>query len=124
MRDEFKYDVFLSHGSKDKAMVREIANRLKADGLRLWFDEWMLKPGDSIPAEIEKGLEHSCVLVLCMLANTFGSDRAQLESGTYRFRDPLNKERRFLPLSLGSRTRRHRKLVLKPSILNYSDALC
>ena len=38
-------------------------------------------PVNSIPAEIEKGLEHSCVLVLCMLANTFGSDRAQLEAG-------------------------------------------
>ena len=27
-------------------------------------------------------------------------DWAQLESGTFRFRDPLNKERRFLPLRL------------------------
>jgi TIR domain len=40
------------------------------------------------------------VLVLCMSANAFGSDWAQLESGTFRFRDPLNKERRFLPLRL------------------------
>ena len=35
-----------------------------------------------------------------MSANAFGSDWAQLESGTFRFRDPLNKERRFLPLRL------------------------
>jgi hypothetical protein len=28
-----------------------------------------------------------------MSANAFGSDWAQLESGTFRFRDPLNKER-------------------------------
>jgi hypothetical protein len=66
----------------------------------VWFDEWVLKPGDSIPAKIEEGLEHSRVLVLCMSANAFGSDWAQLESGTFRFRDPLNKERRFLPLRL------------------------
>jgi hypothetical protein len=65
------------------------------------FDEWVLKPGDSIPAKIEEGLERSRVLVLCMSANAFGSDWAQLESGTFRFRDPLNKERRFLPLRLG-----------------------
>ena len=63
----------------------------------MWFDEWVLKPGDSIPARIEEGLERSRVLVLCMSANAFGSDWAQLESGTFRFRDPLNKERRFLP---------------------------
>jgi hypothetical protein len=35
-----------------------------------------------------------------MSANAFGSDWAQLEAGTFRFRDPLNKERRFIPLRL------------------------
>ena len=100
MADDFKYDVFLSHSSKDKAVVRAVAERLRADGLRVWFDEWELRPGDSIPAKIEEGLEHSRVLVLCMSANAFGSDWAQLEAGTFRFRDPLNKERRFIPLRL------------------------
>lgn len=100
MSDEFSYDVFLSHSSKDKAVVRPLAERLRKDGVKVWFDEWVLKPGDSIPAKIEEGLERSRVLVLCMSANAFGSDWAQLESGTFRFRDPLNKERRFLPLRL------------------------
>ena len=40
------------------------------------------------------------MLVLCMSAYAFGSDWAQLEAGTFRFRDPLNKERRFIPLRL------------------------
>src|SRR5215213_9269985 len=100
MVEPFSFDVFLSHSSKDKAVVREIAERLRDDGLEVWFDEWMIKPGDSIPSKIEEGLEHSRVLVLCMSANAFGSDWAQLESQTFRFRDPLNKERRFIPLRL------------------------
>ena len=98
MPDAFEFDVFLSHSAKDKAVVRPLAERLRADGVKVWFDEWVLKPGDSIPAKIEEGLERSRVLVLCMSANAFGSDWAQLESGTFRFLDPLNKERRFLPL--------------------------
>ena len=100
MNADFPYDVFLSHSSKDKAVVRPLAERLKKDGLKVWFDEWALKSGDSIPAKIEEGLEHSRVLVLCMSAHAFGSDWAQLEAGTFRFRDPLNKERRFIPLRL------------------------
>ena len=100
MGDEFSFDVFLSHSAKDKAVVCPLAERLRQDGLKVWFDEWALKPGDSIPAKIEEGLERSRVLVLCMSANAFGSDWAQLESGTFRFRDPLNKERRFIPLRL------------------------
>ncbi len=97
---DFTHDVFLSHSAKDKAVVRELAERLRADGLRAWFDEWEIKPGDSIPAKIEEGLEHSRVLVLCMSAHAFASEWARLESGTFRFRDPLNKERRFIPVRL------------------------
>lgn len=95
MPNDFKYDVFLSYSAKDKPVVRELANQ---DNLRVWFDEWKLKPGDSIPAKIEEGLESSRVLVLCMLANAFGSECAQLEASTFRFRDSLNKERRFIQL--------------------------
>jgi len=100
MPDDFTYDVFLSHSPKDKAVVRAIAERLRADGLLVWLDEWELKPGHSIPAKIEEGLEHSRVLVLCMSAHAFGSNWAALEKQTLRFRDPLNKQRRFIPLRL------------------------
>lgn len=100
MPDTFLFDVFLSHSAKDKTIAREIATRLTKDGVRVWFDEEQIKPGDSIPSKIEEGMENSRVLELCMSANAFGSDWAQLESGTFRFCDPLNKERRFLPLRL------------------------
>lgn len=59
MADDFKYDAFLSHSSKDKAVVRDVAERLRGDGVEVWFDEWEIKAGDSIPAKIEEGLERS-----------------------------------------------------------------
>src|SRR5829696_4815280 len=55
MADEIPYDVFLSHSAKDKAVVRDVAEQLRKDGVKVWFDEWVLKPGDSIPAKIEEG---------------------------------------------------------------------
>jgi hypothetical protein len=97
---EFRWDVFLSHSSKDKDVVRDIANRLKSDGVRVWFDEWEIKPGDSIPAKIEDGLEHSRVLVLCLSAEALAADWPQLERHTFRFKDPLNHDRRLIPLRL------------------------
>ena len=107
MLAELPYHAFLSHSAKDKAMVRDVAERLRKDGLRVWLDEWEIRPGDSIPAKIEEGLSQFDTRnsafglpQLCMSANAFGSDWVQLESGTFRFRDPLNKERRFLPLRL------------------------
>src|SRR5258708_24104188 len=100
MSDQFTFDVFLSHSSKDNAVVHAIAEKLRADGLRVWLDDWEIRPGDHVQAKIEEGLEHSRVLVLCMSANAFGADWVHLESGMFRFRDPLNKERRFIPLRL------------------------
>ena len=111
MADEFKYDVFLSHSLQDEVVVRGVAERLRGGGLRVWLDEWEIPSevplahrmgeGSGVrAAKIEAGLEHSRVLVLCMSANAFGSDWAQLEAGTFRFRDPLNQDRRFIPLRL------------------------
>jgi TIR domain len=113
MPENFQYDVFLSHSAKDKEVVRPLAERLRHDGLKVWFDEWEIKPGDSIPAKIEEGLEHSRVLVLCMSANAFGSDWGQVEAGTCErgnlpFRHPLNQERRFIPPA--ARRRPHQRL--------------
>lgn len=42
MSQEFKYDLLLSHSSKDKEIVRELAKKLEADGVNVWFDEWIL----------------------------------------------------------------------------------
>lgn len=100
MVEQFEFDVFLSHSPRDKAVVRPIAERLRDDGLKVWFDEWELKPGEDPAVQIEHGLEHSRVLVLCMSANAFGTDWPQLDRQTLRFKDPSNERRRFLPLRL------------------------
>ncbi|HEY6351110.1 MAG TPA: TIR domain-containing protein [Candidatus Angelobacter sp.] len=100
MSRSFAYDVFLSYSAKDKTIVHQLAQQLKQDGLRVWLDAWEVRPGDNIPNKIEQGLESSAVLLLCMSANVFGSDWTALESQTFRFRDPLNKDRRFIPVRL------------------------
>jgi len=98
MSDVFEYDVFLSHSSKDKHIVREIAERLRSDGLKVWFDEKVIEPGDMIGSEIENGLENSCSLAFFMSKNAFDSDWVTLERQTAIFRDPTNKQRRFIPV--------------------------
>lgn len=57
MAETFKYDVFISHSEKDKPAVRELAERLRKDGLRVWLDEWETKPSDAILLKIQESLE-------------------------------------------------------------------
>jgi tetratricopeptide (TPR) repeat protein len=100
MGESFRYDVFISHSSQDKPVVRQLAERLKGDGLRVWFDEWEIKAGDMISLKIEEGLEQSRTLILVMSVNAFASEWVTLERHTALFRDPTNAQRRFIPLRL------------------------
>jgi len=58
--DEREFDVFISHASEDKdEVVRPLAVALQASGLRVWYDEFELKIGDSLRRKIDKGLANS-----------------------------------------------------------------
>src|SRR4051812_1733168 len=100
MSPDFAYDVFLSHNSVDKPLVRRLAEKLKASGLRVWFDDWVIRPGDDIYLSIERGLEAARVQVLCLSQAALGSEWVKLERSTVLFRDPANSGRRFIPLLL------------------------
>jgi hypothetical protein len=56
------YDVFISHASEDKdSIVRSLASELVGQGLKVWYDEFSLRIGDSLRQKIDKGLAKSRV---------------------------------------------------------------
>ncbi len=57
---EPEWDVFICHASEDKeAFVRPLAEALQKRGLRVWYDEFTLKVGDSLREAIDRGLASS-----------------------------------------------------------------
>ena len=55
-----EYDVFISHASEDKdEIVRPLANALVEKGVKVWYDEFEMKIGDSLRRKIDKGLANS-----------------------------------------------------------------
>ena len=98
---DFLYDVFLSHNHADKPRVRRLAERLKAAGVRVWLDEWVIRAGDIIALKVDEGLEQSRVLLLCISPAALASGWVALERSTAVHRDPANAGRRFIPLLLG-----------------------
>ena len=66
-----QYDVFISHASEDKdEIVRPLAGALQAEGLRVWYDEFALRIGDSLRRKIDQGLANSRV-GLVVLSQSF-----------------------------------------------------
>ena len=56
-RQADKLDVFLSHASEDKdTIARPLYQALIGAGLNVWFDEAVLRLGDSLRRKIDKGL--------------------------------------------------------------------
>jgi WD40 repeat protein/class 3 adenylate cyclase len=54
-----RFDVFLSHNSREKPTVERVARALKKAGLEPWLDAWHLTPGGDWQREIAEGLAHS-----------------------------------------------------------------
>lgn len=100
MRESFQYDVFLSYSSRDRRAVQGIAERLRNDGLRVWFDQFVIGPGDLIPAKLQEGLHRSRCLALFMSPDAVSSDWTLLERSVILFQDPLNRGGRFVPILL------------------------
>lgn len=59
--DEGKsYDVFISHAWEDKeAFVADLASALVDNNLLIWYDDFVLKVGDSLTRSINRGLSGS-----------------------------------------------------------------
>jgi hypothetical protein len=55
-----EHDFFISHASEDKdGFVRELAGSLRAEGAKVWYDEFSLRVGDSLRRSIDRGLANS-----------------------------------------------------------------
>ncbi len=60
-----EYDLFISYNSHDGIWVDELANRLRAEGLRPWLDQWELVAGDQLQGQLGKALDAvPCVVVV------------------------------------------------------------
>jgi len=66
-----KWDIFISHASDDKeSFVEPLAQRLKELAVRVWYDKFVLIPGDRLTEKIGEGLAE-CRCGLLVLSTAF-----------------------------------------------------
>jgi TIR domain len=62
-----EWDLFIAHASEDKDdFVRPLAGRLEELGASVWYDDFQLKPGDSLLGAIDRGLANSAFGLLIL----------------------------------------------------------
>jgi TIR domain-containing protein len=71
--------LFLSYSPNDIDHLLPLAERLRAEGLNLWFDSYKVEPGDSFVRKISEGLAESDRLVVAWSQNSAASEHVQNE---------------------------------------------
>lgn len=67
--------VFLCHASQDKPIVRELYQRLNAEGwIDIWLDEKKLLPGQDWRLNIEEAVETSDIVIICLSSNSVSKE--------------------------------------------------
>lgn len=90
--------IFLSHNSKDKPWVRELAKRLTADGVVVWLDEAELNIGDSLIERISKGIENMEYVAAVLSNNSISSVWVQKELSLAMSKEIAGRKVTVLPL--------------------------
>lgn len=93
-----EYDVFISHATEDKNdLVRPLADALVSHDLRVWYDEFELKLGDSLRRKIDAGLANSRFGVVVLSHSFFAKNWPQYELDGLVSRE-MTGEQVILPL--------------------------
>lgn len=75
-----EYDAFICHASEDKdEFVRPLAEKLIAENIKVWYDEFQLKIGDSLRRSIDKGLANSRFGIVVLSPSFFAKNWPQYE---------------------------------------------
>lgn len=90
--------IFISHSSIDKQFARWISVDLKNAGYRIWFDEWDIKVGDSIPRKIGHGLDECDYVAVVLSKHAVESRWVENEWHTKYWDEIENNRVMVLPL--------------------------
>ena len=107
MNQKFEYDIFLSHNSKDKDWVRNLATKIESENykerkLKVFFDEWDIKPGQNILERLEKGLIQSRFVGVILSKNSVNAEWPSMEWSVGVYSDPSGRKGTVIPIWLGN----------------------
>lgn len=97
MEENNSWDVFISHASEDKYFANRVAFLLKEAGLKVWYDTYILKIGDSLTEQINHGLANSNYGIVIMSRNFFAKEWPKRELGAL-FNIEMDNKKVILPI--------------------------
>jgi CTP:molybdopterin cytidylyltransferase MocA len=91
---------FISHSSKDKPFVRQLAADLVASGVQVWIDEQRIRVGDSIPERVAQGVAESDFFLVVVSAASVDSPWVKKELNQALVHEIEKRQVRVMPVLL------------------------
>jgi hypothetical protein len=98
--EQYHPKAFVSHATLDHPFVEKFAADLRANGVDAWFSKWEIKPGDSIRAKIEEGLEGCEYFIIVLSKNSINRPWVQTELDAATIRKLNGKVRKIIPVKI------------------------
>jgi len=92
--------VFLSYNKADVDVARSVGAHLALAGVDVWFDEWAIKAGDSIPGRLNEGLRAFNAFLLLWSAKASRSKWVRQELNSAVMRAVKKRTARVIPCRL------------------------
>ena len=97
--EQKEYDAFLSHASEDKKIIADKLVKILTDqGLKIWYDDFCIKPGDSIREKIDEGLLKSRHGLLLLSKNFFKKEWCKKELNALFLKNINNIKNKIFPI--------------------------
>ena len=95
--------IFLSHNSKDKPVVEQVALKLKGiyGQNNVFYDSWSIQPGDGILDKMNEGLTNCKYFFLFVSKNSLQSNMVKMEWQNALFKAAQNRIQ-FIPIRMDS----------------------
>ncbi len=98
-----EYDLFLCHNKADKSWVHELAQRIETEQyqdrtLRVFFDQWDVKPGENLVLRLEAGLKKSRFVGVVLSPEMLQAEWPTLEWTMAVYSDPSGRKGFVIPI--------------------------
>ena len=103
MEEKNSFDLFISYRSKDKEFAKKLAKSIETENygerkLKVFLDQWDIKPGENIVSCIEEGLLNSRYIALILSPEYLEGDWAKAEKDAAIFQDPSGRLGKVIPI--------------------------
>src|SRR5438105_12002464 len=94
-------EMFISYSWSDRPFVEQLVEDLARHGITVWYDRWVMEPGDKLIGKVGDGLRYCKYFGIVISRKSLESSWVQYELDAALVRFIEDKSVRIIPILIG-----------------------